>query len=102
LAGTTSELVQRRLASLPQGNYESLSGSGEDGQARASTLGLVPEGVSLTQTIKHRDDEHGRLLNVEIHATIGAAGGGAEVEQQPVAVLTSSGSTEYLETDWRA
>jgi hypothetical protein len=42
---------------------------------------VVPEGVSLTQTIKHRD-EHGRLLNVEIRAAIGAAG---EVEQ-PVPV----------------
>lgn len=41
---------------------------------------VVPEGVSLTQTIKHRD-EHGRLLNVEIRATIGAT----EVEQ-PVPV----------------
>jgi hypothetical protein len=59
---------------------------------------VVPEGVSLTQTIKHRD-EHGRLLNVEIRATIGAAAAAAaaEVEQQPVAVLTSSGSTECLE-----
>jgi IS1 family transposase len=41
----------------------------------------VPEGVSLTQTIKHRD-KRGRLLGVEVHATIGAAG---EVEQ-PVPV----------------
>ena len=41
---------------------------------------VVPEGVSLTQTIKHRD-EHGRLLSVEIRATIGAT----EVEQ-PVPV----------------
>ena len=32
---------------------------------------VIPEGVSLTQTIKHRD-EHGRLLSVEIRATIGA------------------------------
>jgi IS1 family transposase len=40
----------------------------------------VPEGVSLTQTIKHRD-EHGRLLSVENRATIGAT----EVEQ-PVPV----------------
>jgi IS1 family transposase len=40
----------------------------------------VPEGVSLTQTIKHRD-EHGRLLSVEIRATIGTR----EVEQ-PVPV----------------
>jgi IS1 family transposase len=32
----------------------------------------VPEGVSLTQTIKHRD-EHGRLLSVETRATMGAA-----------------------------
>jgi hypothetical protein len=45
---------------------------------------VVPEGVSLTQTIKHRD-EHGRLLNVEIRATIGASAS-AEVEQQPVPV----------------
>jgi IS1 family transposase len=43
----------------------------------------VPEGVSLTQTIKHRD-EHGRLLSVEIRATIGAAA--RAVEEQPVAV----------------
>jgi hypothetical protein len=41
---------------------------------------VVPDGVSLTQTIKHRD-EHGRLLSVEIRATIGAR----EVEQ-PVPV----------------
>ncbi len=40
----------------------------------------VPEGVSLTQTIKHRD-ERGRLLSVEIRATVGAA----QVEQ-PVPV----------------
>jgi hypothetical protein len=33
----------------------------------------VPEGVSLTQTIKHRD-KRGRLLGVEVRATIGAAG----------------------------
>ncbi len=32
----------------------------------------LPEGLSLTQTIKHRD-EHGRLLSVEIRTTIGAA-----------------------------
>ncbi len=41
----------------------------------------VPEGLSLTQTIKHRD-KRGRLLSVEVRATIGAA---AEVEQ-PVSV----------------
>ncbi len=40
----------------------------------------VPEGLSLTQTIKHRD-ERGRLLSVEIRASIGAA----EAEQ-PVPV----------------
>ncbi len=40
----------------------------------------VPEGLSLTQTIKHRD-EHGRLLGVETRATIG----GTAVEQ-PVPV----------------
>jgi hypothetical protein len=56
----------------------------------------LPEGLSLTQTIKHRD-EHGRLLSVEIRATIGAA----EMEQ-PVPVLISSGSTGCLETGWRA
>jgi IS1 family transposase len=32
----------------------------------------LPEGLSLTQTIKHRD-EHGRLLGVEIRATVGSA-----------------------------
>jgi hypothetical protein len=32
---------------------------------------VVPETVTLTQTIKHRD-EHGRLLSVEIHAALGA------------------------------
>lgn len=42
---------------------------------------VVPEGVSLTQTIKHRD-EHGRLLSVEIRATIGAT----EEVEQPVPV----------------
>ncbi len=42
----------------------------------------VPEGLSLTRTIKHRD-EHGRLLGVETRATIGSA---AVVEQQPVPV----------------
>jgi hypothetical protein len=31
----------------------------------------VPQTVSLTQTVKHRD-EHGRLLSVEIRATLGA------------------------------
>ena len=45
---------------------------------------VVPEGVSLTQTIKHRD-EHGRLLSIEIRATIGAAAA-AEVKQHPVPV----------------
>jgi len=42
----------------------------------------VPEGVSLTQTIKHRD-EHGRLLDVETCVTIGGGGGAVE---QPVPV----------------
>ncbi len=32
----------------------------------------VPEGLSLIQTIKHRD-KHGRLLSVETRASIGAA-----------------------------
>ena len=41
----------------------------------------VPEGLSLIQTIKHRD-RHGRLLSVETRASIGAA----LVEQQPVPV----------------
>jgi hypothetical protein len=41
---------------------------------------VVPEGLSLTQTIKHRD-EHGRLLSVETRASIGAA-----LVEQPVAV----------------
>ncbi|GAC1568169.1 MAG: hypothetical protein NVS3B14_16520 [Ktedonobacteraceae bacterium] len=33
---------------------------------------VVPETVSLTQTVKHRD-EHGRLLSVEIRAALGAS-----------------------------
>lgn len=32
---------------------------------------VVPETLSLTQTVKHRD-EHGRLLSVETRATLGA------------------------------
>lgn len=40
----------------------------------------VPEGLSLTQTIKHRD-EHGRLLSVETRTAIGAA-----PAEQPVPV----------------
>lgn len=48
---------------------------------------VVPEGVSLTQTIKHRD-EHGRLLSVEIRATIGTT----EVEQpMPVRIERLNG-----------
>ena len=47
----------------------------------------LPEGLSLTQTIKHRE-EHGRLLRVETRATIGAA----EVEQPvPVHIERLSG-----------
>ena len=33
---------------------------------------VVPETVSLTQTVKHRD-EHGRLLSVEIRAALGVS-----------------------------
>ncbi len=40
----------------------------------------LPEGLSLTQTIKHRD-EHGRLLSVETRLAIGAA-----AVEQPVPV----------------
>jgi hypothetical protein len=38
---------------------------------RGRPLWVVPETVTLTQTIKHRD-EHGRLLSVEIRAALGA------------------------------
>lgn len=41
----------------------------------------VPEGLSLIQTIKHRDKKHGRLLSVETRASIGAA-----LVEQPVPV----------------
>jgi hypothetical protein len=37
---------------------------------------VVPESVSLMQTVKHRD-EHGRLLSVEIRAALGMAMGPA-------------------------
>jgi hypothetical protein len=33
---------------------------------------VVPESISLTQTVKHRD-EHGRLLSMEMRAALGAA-----------------------------
>lgn len=33
---------------------------------------VVPESISLVQTVKHRD-EHGRLLSVEIRAALGGA-----------------------------
>jgi hypothetical protein len=76
--------VQRWLASLPQGDQASLPRQPLRTGRRGRPPLVVPEGVSLTQTIKHRD-EHGQLLSVEIRATIGAAAG-AEVEQQPVPV----------------
>ena len=44
----------------------------------------VPEGLSLTQTINHRD-ERGRLLEVERRTTIGTAAAAAAV-RQPVPV----------------
>jgi hypothetical protein len=37
---------------------------------------IVPETLSLTQTIKHHD-VHGRLLSVEIRATLGQGSGPA-------------------------
>jgi hypothetical protein len=45
----------------------------------------VPEGLSLTQTIKHRD-ERGRLLEVERRTTIGTAAAATAAVQQPVPV----------------
>jgi hypothetical protein len=63
-------LVHRRLASLPQGDYARLPPSGEDGLTQTTTSKRTG-GVSLTQTIKHRD-EHERLLGVEIRTTIAA------------------------------
>ena len=42
---------------------------------------VVPEGLSLTQTIKQHRDKRGRLLGVEVRATIGAA-----AAEQPVPV----------------
>jgi hypothetical protein len=56
----------------------------------------VPEGASLTQTIKHRD-EHGRLLNVEIRATIGATG-----VEQPVPVHIERLNGVLRDRLWRA
>ncbi len=44
---------------------------------------VVPETLTLTQTVKHRD-EHGRLLSVEIRAALGAgmeAAGTVHVER---------------------
>ena len=42
-----------------------------DGQAGTSARWWSQRRVSLTQTVKHRD-EHGRLLSVEIRAALGA------------------------------
>jgi len=46
--------------------------TGQRGRPRLA----VPQGVTLTQTIKHRDG-HGRLLSVEIRAALGAERGPA-------------------------
>jgi hypothetical protein len=58
----------------------------------------VPEGLSLTQTIKHRD-ERGRLLEVERRTTIGTA---AAAVQQPCSSrcrCISSGSMGWVFRD---
>jgi hypothetical protein len=81
-AGTTGSLVQRWLASLPpkaiRRAYRRAVKTGRRGRPPLR----LPEGLSLTQTIKHRD-EHGRLLSVETRATIGTA-----AVEQPVPVHT--------------
>jgi hypothetical protein len=69
-------VVQRRLATLSRAVTPCLSPAGADRATRTPTAALaplrLPEGVSLTQTIKHRD-ERGRLLRVEMRATFGVA-----------------------------
>jgi hypothetical protein len=57
----------------------------------------VPEGLSLTQTIKHRD-ERGRLLEVERRTTIGSA---AAAVRQPVAVHIEQLKVGCSGTGWR-
>ena len=51
---------------IPKRAYRKLSPSGK----RERPPWVVPETVTLTKTVKHRD-EHGRLLAVEIRATLG-------------------------------
>ncbi len=53
---------------IPKRAYRKLSSSGK----RERPPWVVPETVTLTKTVKHRD-EHGRLLSVEIRAALGAA-----------------------------
>ena len=50
----------------------------------------VPEGLSLTQTIKHRD-ERGRLLEVERRTTIGTAAAAAVRQPVPVHIERLNG-----------
>jgi hypothetical protein len=57
----------------------------------------VPEGLSLTQMIKHRD-ERGRLLEVERRTTIGPA---AAAVRQPVAVHIERLKVGCSGTGWR-
>jgi hypothetical protein len=56
----------------------------------------VPEGLSLTQTIKHRE-ERGRLLEIERRTTIGTAA----AVQQPVAVHIERLKVGCSGTGWR-
>jgi len=53
---------------IPKRAYRKLSPSGK----RERPPWVVPETVTLTKTVKHRD-EHGRLLSVEIRAALGGS-----------------------------
>jgi len=64
-------LVQRWLAWLSEHPGAGLSKANANGQAGASAVGRRHPTITLTQTIKHRD-EHGRLLSVEIRTALGA------------------------------
>ena len=64
-------LVQRWLAWLSEHPGAGLSKADANGQPGRPPL-VVPKTITLTQTIKHRD-EHGRLLSVEIRTALGAA-----------------------------
>src|SRR5260370_80721 len=65
---TPTEITVHRYQTIRKRAYRKVSPRGK----RERPPWVVPETVTLTKTVKHRD-EHGRLLSVEIRAALGAA-----------------------------